>query len=413
VTDREQRGLVIAATCKIHRKGRVWICPSQSGKGKYTVSPDEAQPHCSCPDHEAWGHACKHIHAVRIVIQREMFDDGREVETRQVVLTEQRTTYPQPWRAYNAAQVNEKEQFQLLLHSLCKGLTMPQAVGRGRPRIPIADAIFAACFKVYSTVSGRRFMCDLRDANEKGYCRRLPCYNSIFNVFDDPATLPILKALVEESAAPLKALETSFACDSSGFSGSRFDRWYDHKFGDRRIMRSWCKVHAMVGVKTNIVTAIEIHDQNAGDPTQFPNLLATTAQRFNVNEVCADMAYSTKRILHLCNDLGATPLIPFKSTASDTGKDGLWNRMFHYFQYNRDAFLARYHQRSNVESTFSMIKAKFGDSVRSKCDTAMRNEVAAKVVCHNICCLISAMHEMGVDPIFWADRSSQKLAMNG
>ena len=39
--------------------------------------------------------------------------------------------------------------------------------------------------------------------------------------------------------------------------------------------------------------------------------------------------------------------------------------MFHYFQFRRDEFLAHYHKRSNVESTFSMIKAKFGDHLRS------------------------------------------------
>jgi hypothetical protein len=36
----------------------------------------------------------------------------------------------------------------------------------------------------------------------------------------------------------------------------------------------------------------------------------------------------------------------------------------------------------------------------SKTDTAMANEVLAKVVCHNICCLISAMYELGVTPKF-------------
>ena len=35
-----------------------------------------------------------------------------------------------------------------------------------------------------------------------------------------------------------------------------------------------------------------------------------------------------------------------------------------------------YHKRSNVETTISMIKAKFGDSLRSKTDTAMVNESA-------------------------------------
>lgn len=61
-----------------------------------------------------------------------------------------------------------------------------------------------------------------------------------------------------------------------------------------------------------------------------------------------------------------------------------------------------YDQRTNVESTFSMVKAKFGDSVRSKTETAMGNEVMAKVVCHNICCLISAMYELGIAPEFQA-----------
>ena len=60
--------------------------------------------------------------------------------------------------------------------------------------------------------------------------------------------------------------------------------------------------------------------------------------------------------------------------------------MFHYFKFNRDEFLNHYHKRSNVESTFSMIKAKFGDFVRRKTDVAMTNEVLCKVLCHNLCC---------------------------
>ena len=50
-----------------------------------------------------------------------------------------------------------------------------------------------------------------------------------------------------------------------------------------------------------------------------------------------------------------------------------------------------------------MIKAKFGDSVRSKTDVAMKNEVIAKIVCHNICCIISAIYELGIDPVFWSE----------
>ena len=47
-----------------------------------------------------------------------------------------------------------------------------------------------------------------------------------------------------------------------------------------------------------------------------------------------------------------------------------------------------------------MTKRKFGDSVRSKGEVAMKNEVAAKFICHNLCCLIQAMYELGISPDF-------------
>jgi hypothetical protein len=53
-----------------------------------------------------------------------------------------------------------------------------------------------------------------------------------------------------------------------------------------------------------------------------------------------------------------------------------------------------------VESTFSMMKRKFGDSLRSKTDTAMVNETL-KILCHNLVVLIHEMAELGIAPVFW------------
>ena len=81
--------------------------------------------------------------------------------------------------------------------------------------------------------------------------------------------------------------------------------------------------------------------------------------------------------------------------------------------FNREQFAAHYHKRSNVESTFSMIKAKFRDHVRSKTDVAMVNEVLAKVVCHNICVLIQESYELGIATTFWAETSpAQEPVLN-
>jgi hypothetical protein len=67
---------------------------------------------------------------------------------------------------------------------------------------------------------------------------------------------------------------------------------------------------------------------------------------------------------------------------------------------NRDEFLASYHRRSNAETTFSAMKRKFGDIIRSKTPVAQRNELLLKVLCHNIVCLIHEIHESGVTAAF-------------
>ena len=76
--------------------------------------------------------------------------------------------------------------------------------------------------------------------------------------------------------------------------------------------------------------------------------------------------------------------------------------MWGYYTYNRAAFLEHYHKRSNAETAFSMVKAKFGTKLRSKSPTAQVNEVLCKVLAHNLCVLIQSMYELGVQPTFWA-----------
>ena len=83
--------------------------------------------------------------------------------------------------------------------------------------------------------------------------------------------------------------------------------------------------------------------------------------------------------------------------------------MWHFYNFNRECFLTHYHKRSNVETTFSMIKAKFGGSVRAKTPTAQVNEVLCKVLCHNICCLIQSIFELGLEPTFWTSDTKEAV----
>lgn len=84
--------------------------------------------------------------------------------------------------------------------------------------------------------------------------------------------------------------------------------------------------------------------------------------------------------------------------------------MWHYYNFNRDAFLSHYHKRSNVESTMWMIKSKLGASVRSKTPVAQVNEVLLKVLCHNIVVLVQSIYELGLEPMFWTFEAERPVA---
>lgn len=253
-------------------------------------------------------------------------------------------------------------------------------------------------------------MTDLREAQDAGYVNRMPSYNSIFVCLDSETVTPILKALIVESAKPLAAVEVDFAVDSSGFTSSRFHRWFDHKYGKERQEHDWAKVHIVTGVKTNIVTAVEALGRNTQDCPLLPGLVETTSETFTVREVSGDKAYGSFKNYDTIEAVGGTPFIPFKSHQGAGGKHKLWSEMYHYFMFRRDEFCDHYHKRSNVESTFSMVKAKFGDSLRSRTETAMRNEALCKILCHNICVLIQQMYELGIEPTFFSCPENQNLA---
>jgi transposase len=314
-----------------------------------------------------------------------------------------RKTYSQEWSAYNQAQTNEKSKFQELLFELCRNIEEPMQ-HMGRPRVPLADRLFACCFKVYSMMSGRRFTSDLQEAKRRGYLSQMPHYNSIFRYLEGEDLTAILKHLIAESSLPLKAIESDFAVDSSGFATAKTVSWMHQKYSKPHFVdkADWVKVHLMCGVRTNIVTSVEITDRHAGDSPQFPTLVDATAKNFRLGTVVADKAYLSATNLRVVSDKAGVAYIPFKSNsnAEHYTKDPLWKTMYHQFMANRSIFMLHYHKRSNVETTFSMIKAKFGERLKSKTTVAQTNEVLCKVLCHNLCCVIQSMYELGIEPNF-------------
>jgi hypothetical protein len=156
----------------------------------------------------------------------------------------------------------------------------------------------------------------------------------------------------------------------------------------------------MCGVNTKVVTAVDISGWAANDTTYFIPLVARTVQHFEVREVSADKAYLSRKNLNAVEAVGAMPFIPFKSNTLEPTEAGMWARMYHLFMYRREEYMTHYHKRSNIETAYSMIKGKFGSALRSKSDTGQINEALCKILAHNICVLVQAMHALNIEPIF-------------
>lgn len=184
-------------------------------------------------------------------------------------------------------------------------------------------------------------------------------------------------------------------------------RWLDVKYGTKEDRRQWLKLHLTCGVKTNIVTAVQVTDGYAHDYPQFKGLIDRTAKAgFKMREISADKGYLGADNMLAALQRGAIPYIPFKSNSvpdsrgSYGPKSELWTKMYHFYALNRAEFLQHYHKRSNIETTFHMIKSKFGQRLRSRTLTAQINEALCKVLCHNLCVVIQSVHELGIETHF-------------
>ena len=405
---REIRGRQIASTSRIKRVGRKWAVPSQSGATSgYLV--DLVEQSCTCPDYEARRLPCKHQEATLYWIAwgRDVDGDGTVTET----VTVKRKTYAQKdWSAYNQSATHEKEYVERLLKALCDGIAEPtRKPGPGRPARALRDSVFAATMKVYGTKSGRWAQTDLRESAAKGRLGSVGHFNSIFNFLANPASTPLLVSLIEESAKPLAAIENGqYAIDSTGLSTVTYDRWFDQKHGKLRATHPWVKLHVMAGTVTHAITGVKVTPE--ADCPQLPELLAQTMKHFQVKELSADKAYSSKDNHEVLERFGVEAFIPFKLNAVIDMKSEAWSSALCKFHFQQDRFLPHYHRRSNVETVMWMIKSKMGSSVASRRPVAQVNEALVKCLCHNLACLVKAIFTSGLAPKFWDDAPAEAPA---
>ena len=231
-----------------------------------------------------------------------------------------------------------------------------------------------------------------------GFISKKIHFNTLLKFMDNKFTQDILQYLITVSAMPLSVIEEDFSLDSSGFGSYQYERWQRVRFGDhtKRGWRNYVKAHICVGTMTNVIAAAEVTHGNLHDTKQLPKLVEQTSNNFNAKRYSADKAYLSNFNMRLIASKQAMPFIMFKENSKREGCK-MWQHMYDYFTLHKEQFMSNYHRRSNVESTFCMIKMRLGEFLKSKNHQAQVNEVLLKCLVHNICCLIQEIFERNIN----------------
>ena len=341
------------------------------------------------------------IHKLSDWIYRNVNPATREVQQRLTPYTPklvgEKRTYTQDWPIYERACSQEKLMFFRILKDAMDNMEIPyEYKGNGRPPVDYADIVKSLCIRMYSGYSSWRAESELKIARSMGIIHIVHRRSTLNKYLQDPKVAEILHKLYTAIAEPLAEIEIYFAADSTGISNAYGNkRWIEvkHKHKEPKEWRKYTKLHIITGVKTNVICSAKVTEGTAHDSPFLKPLLDDTAKIFNLREVSADAGYLSRENVKAIAAKGAAPFIMGKKNVHvpRTGRFTPWTAMLQLWKNHQMYFAEHYHKRSNVESTFGMIKRKWGHFCRSKKQISQENEILAKVVCHNAAVLAEAL----------------------
>jgi len=131
-------------------------------------------------------------------------------------------TCTQEWATYNDVQFHEENGLWFYFWSLQRYWQPAQTFGRPRLHYPIW--LLQSPTKFNSTMSGRRFMTDLRRTEIKELVAKTLHLPANCSLSGKTLLNTITENFDETSAKPLKAVETDLPVDSSGFASTTYNR---------------------------------------------------------------------------------------------------------------------------------------------------------------------------------------------
>jgi len=192
------------------------------------------------------------------------------------------------------------------------------------------------------------------------------------------------------------------AVDASGFELEKKSYYYRTVWNSNRRQKTkrYMKLSLSVDTDKHLILRYKIRKKFRNDTLDFIN----TIRDLKVKKVFADKGYDSKKNRRfVINKLKAIPIIPVRRHTNFYG----------YLKQGKKIDGSDYHQRSKVETVFSMIKRRYGSVLLSKSNSTQKVELITKLIAHNIdrailfsMCYLLGFHQSLI--VEWIKNESRK-----
>jgi hypothetical protein len=164
------------------------------------------------------------------------------------------------------------------------------------------------------------------------------------------------------------------AIDGSGFETTHMSYHYANVWNrqDKRKYRRYLKISIAICTDSQYILAQKIRLGPRNDNIDFENVMKNIRCKY----VVADKGYDSRKNRHfVLRDMHAYPHIPYRKTSRHTYEKGRKK-----IRFNKKI----YHQRSKVETVFSVIKRKYGSYILSRSFETQKKELLIRLITYNI-----------------------------